>query len=45
MTSISSVDIPPFVDILDDVEQDSSLDLLLHTPGGDVDQAERIVLL
>jgi hypothetical protein len=45
MTSISTVDIPPFVDILDDVDQDSDLDLLLHTPGGDVDQAERIVLL
>jgi hypothetical protein len=45
MTSISAVDIPPFVDILDDVEQGSDLDLLLHTPGGDVDQAERIVLL
>jgi hypothetical protein len=45
LTSISTVDIPPFVDILDDVEQDSDLDLLLHTPGGDVDQAERIVLL
>ncbi len=45
MTSISGVDIPPFVDILDDVAQDSDLDLLLHTPGGDVDQAERIVLL
>src|SRR4051812_48442983 len=44
-TSISSHDIPPFVDILHDVEQDSDLDLLLHTPGGDVDQAERIVLL
>lgn len=45
MTSISAMDIPPFVDILHDVEQGSDLDLLLHTPGGDVDQAERIVLL
>jgi Serine dehydrogenase proteinase len=45
LTSISAMDIPPFVDILDDVEPDSDLDLLLHTPGGDVDQAERIVLL
>lgn len=44
-TSISSFDIPPFVDILHDVEPGSDLDLLLHTPGGDVDQAERIVLL
>lgn len=44
-TSISSFDIPPFVDILHDVAPGSDLDLLLHTPGGDVDQAERIVLL
>jgi ATP-dependent protease ClpP protease subunit len=44
-TSIASMDIPPFVDILHDVEAGSDLDLLLHTPGGDVDQAERIVLL
>lgn len=44
-TSISNVDIPAFVDILHDVEPGSDLDLLLHTPGGDVDQAERIVLL
>jgi hypothetical protein len=44
-TSISASDIPPFVDILDDIEPGSGLDLLLHTPGGDVDQAERLVLL
>jgi hypothetical protein len=44
-TSIGATDIPPFVDLLHDVESGSSLDLLLHTPGGDVDQAERIVLL
>lgn len=44
-TSISSVDVPPFVDLLHDVPPGSDLDLLLHTPGGDVDQAERIVLL
>jgi hypothetical protein len=44
-TSISGWDIPPFVDLLEDVDQDHDLDLLLHTPGGDVDQAERIVLL
>ncbi len=45
MTAISTLDIPPFVDVLHDVEPGSNLDLLLHTPGGDVDQAERIVLL
>lgn len=44
-SEISSHTVPPFVDLLHDVEQGSSLDLLLHTPGGDVDQAERIVLM
>ena len=44
-TSIGSVDIPPFVDLLHDVEHGSNLDLLLQTPGGDVDQAERIVIM
>lgn len=44
-TSISAYDIPPFVDLLDDVRPGSDLDLMLQTPGGDVDQAERIVLL
>lgn len=44
-TSISSYDIPPFVDLLHDVQTGDQLDLMLHTPGGDVDQAERIVLL
>jgi hypothetical protein len=43
--SISSYDIPPFVDVLHDVEQGVSLDLLLQTPGGDIDQAERMVLM
>lgn len=44
-TSISSWDIPPFADLLDDVDGTADLDLMLHTPGGDVDQAERIVLM
>jgi serine dehydrogenase proteinase len=44
-TSIGSIDIPPFVDLLDDVEAGQPLDLMLQTPGGDIDQAERIVLL
>lgn len=44
-TSIGSYDIPPFVDLLHDVDPGSDLDLLLQTPGGDVDQAERIVLI
>lgn len=44
-TSISSNDIPPFVDLLHDVQRSEPLDLMLQTPGGDVDQAERIVLM
>jgi hypothetical protein len=43
--SITEHDIPPLVDLLDDVRSGDDLDLLLHTPGGDVDQAERIVVL
>jgi len=44
-TSIGSMDIPPFVDLLHDVAHGSDLDLLLQTPGGDVDQAERLVIM
>jgi len=44
-SEISAYTVPPFVDLLHDVEKGASLDLLLHTPGGDVDQAERIVLM
>lgn len=44
-TSITAFDIPPFVDLIDDIESGSPIDLLLQTPGGDIDQAERIVLL
>lgn len=44
-TSIGSYDVPPFVDLLHDCESGAHLDLLLQTPGGDVDQAERIVLM
>lgn len=40
-----AIDIPPFVDILEDVEPGDALDLLLFTAGGDIDQAERIVLM
>ena len=43
--SISSIDIPPFVDLLDDVRHGENLDLLLHSSGGDIDQAERIVMM
>lgn len=44
-SSISQLDILPFVDLLQDVESGDDLDLLLHTPGGDVDQAERIATM
>jgi hypothetical protein len=44
-TSITNFDIPPFVDLLDDVQSGEPLDLLLQTPGGDIDQAERMILL
>jgi serine dehydrogenase proteinase len=42
---LSGFDVPPFVDLLNDVNAGDGLDLLLHTYGGDIDQAERIVLL
>jgi hypothetical protein len=45
LSSISSFDIPPFADVLHDVQLGEELDLILHTPGGDVDQAERIVMM
>jgi ATP-dependent protease ClpP protease subunit len=44
-TSIGEQDIPPFVDLIDDLEPGADLDLMLHTPGGDVDRAEKIVVL
>jgi hypothetical protein len=44
-TSISGSDVPPFVDLLHDIPPNSNIDLMLHTSGGDIDQAERIVLL
>jgi hypothetical protein len=43
--SVSAIDILPFHDLLQDVAEGDDLDLLLHTPGGDVDQAERIVMM
>lgn len=43
--ALSQFDVPPFVDLLTDVERGADLDLLLHTGGGDVDQAERITMM
>lgn len=42
---VSREDVPPLYDLLQDVREGEDLDLLLHTMGGDVDAAERIVLL
>lgn len=38
-------DVLPLVDLLQDVDHGDKLDLMLHSPGGDVDAAEKIVLL
>lgn len=42
---VSRDDIPPLYDLLQNIHEGDHLDLLLHTMGGDVDAAERIVLL
>lgn len=39
--SITASDIPPVVDLLQDIKKGTNIDLLLHTGGGDIDQAER----
>ena len=41
--AISGHDIPPFADLLQDLNDDTNLDLLIHSGGGDIDAAERIV--
>jgi len=38
-------DIVPFVDLLHNVPPGVDLDLLLHTPGGDIDSAEKLITL
>src|ERR1700732_1573073 len=38
-------DIVPFVDLLHNVQAEHDLDLLLHTPGGDIDSAEKLITL
>lgn len=43
--AISTDDIPPFADLLQDLEPDCDLDLLIHSPGGDIDAAERLVYM
>lgn len=41
--NINQDDIPPIVDLLSMVPNEISIDLLLQTPGGDIDRAEKIV--
>ena len=36
-------DVMPFVDLLHNVPTGAELDLLLHTPGGDIDAAEKLI--
>lgn len=38
-------DIVPFVDLLHNVPPNSNLDLLIHTGGGDIDAAEKIITM
>lgn len=42
---ITRSDVIGFVDLLHNIPQGSSVDLLLHTPGGDIDATEKIGLL
>lgn len=43
--AISDEDIVPFTDLLYKLEADAPVDLLLQTPGGDIDKAEKLVFL
>jgi len=43
--SISPADIAPFQDILFDCDGQCDLDLLLQSPGGDIDSAEKLVYM
>lgn len=42
---INKFDIPPMGDLLHDVADGEDVDLMLQTPGGDVDVAEKIVMM
>ena len=44
-TQIDRNDLVGFVDLLHNVEQSTAIDLLLHTPGGDVDACEKLIAL
>ena len=41
--AIDTDDVMPFVDLLHNVPDNKDLDLMLHTPGGDMDAAEKLI--
>lgn len=43
--SIDRDDIVPFVDVLHNISANENLDLLLHTGGGDIDAAEKLITM
>jgi hypothetical protein len=43
--AIERDDVVGFVDLLHNVPKDANLDLLLHTPGGDIDAAEKLITI
>lgn len=45
LSGIGPADIAPFEDLLSDCEKGCDLDLLLQSPGGDIDAAEKLVLM
>jgi hypothetical protein len=44
-SSINAFDVTPFQDLILDCPHDSDIDLLLQTPGGDIDAAEKLVYM
>jgi ClpP class serine protease len=44
-TEIDRNDVVGFVDMLHNIQEDAPIDLLLHTPGGDVDACEKLIAL
>lgn len=44
-SDINQSDVAPFEDLLTDCENNCNLDLLLQTPGGDIDVAEKLVYM
>jgi len=44
-TAINRDDVVALVDLLHNIPRDTDLDFLLHTPGGDIDAAEKLITL